>query len=225
MGDMILEVTRSSGISAFSSGFHFYDARPWPNGVLPIEFGPEITPKMQSEFFEHCAKWSRIAKVSCVARSTMRARPSKYLRVLTDPYRTCFSHVGMRRLGRVSEMNMHGCWTPGQLTHEIGHAFGLIHEHQRSDRDRYVRIDLTKVLPEYAYAYDRIKTSRQNGPYDFESIMHYPATAYAARPGDRVMTPQPGFESHAQTMGMTAFTTALPTELDGRALAEIYGTP
>ena len=31
----------------------------------------------------------------------------------------------------------------GLFNHEIGHVFGLLHEHQRPDRDTYIRVPAT----------------------------------------------------------------------------------
>lgn len=54
--------------------------------------------------------------------------------------------------------------------HELGHVIGLIHEHQRPDRDSYVTVtemnqNYMKIDPLYDY---------KKIPYDKHSIMHYP---------------------------------------------------
>ena len=55
--------------------------------------------------------------------------------------------------------------------HEIGHAIGFYHEHQRADRDNYVELLKDKGHPvNYAKRHER----EQHGQYDFYSIMHYP---------------------------------------------------
>ena len=69
------------------------------------------------------------------------------------------------------------------FNHEMGHVFGLLHEHQRYDRDGYVRVRSTgsnyqKIhrLREHRFLwfrwYDEISTNFST-PYDYHSIMHY----------------------------------------------------
>ncbi|WP_151040926.1 M12 family metallopeptidase [Bacillus safensis] len=64
-----------------------------------------------------------------------------------------------------------GKFTVGNLIHEIGHAFGLMHEHQRPDRDDYVIIDQSVATDEN---YKILDNGTKFGPYDCCSIMHYP---------------------------------------------------
>jgi hypothetical protein len=217
--DMVLDI-QPSQFGSMSTAFSSYRSRAWTNGVVPVAFSPEVSGSSIDFFFEQCRKWTKLAHVRCVPY----AREFNYLYVAADPSRGgCYTDVGMK-LGQ-NFMNMPGCWTAGQLTHEIGHVFGLIHEHQRSDRDLYIQVDVTKVLDDYKFAYDKFGDSIHHGPYDFMSIMHYPRNSYAKRPGDSVMTPRPGYEQYATSMGMTIWTTAHPTALDGASLAKIYGLP
>ncbi|MBY0369567.1 hypothetical protein K2X33_02700 [bacterium] len=58
--------------------------------------------------------------------------------------------------------------------HEMGHIIGLGHEHQRSDRDRYVKIADYTNLPENTRGwYGIIYGQREYGSYDLQSVMHY----------------------------------------------------
>ncbi len=66
------------------------------------------------------------------------------------------------------------------ILHEVGHALGLAHEHQRADRHLYVEpideIQYQKDLQEgQQIGRQTVNESVPFGPYDPHSIMHYPA--------------------------------------------------
>jgi hypothetical protein len=62
--------------------------------------------------------------------------------------------------------------------HEIVHALGMWHEHERTDRDQFVVYDDTCVAWENEDEFEKETDSIDLGPYDFVSIMHYRHTTY-----------------------------------------------
>ena len=71
----------------------------------------------------------------------------------------------------------------GEPVHEIGHTLGLIHEHNRPDRDSHVTIHTDHVIPGYRFLLGSWWSGnvKDNGePYDYASIMHYPAKVSTA---------------------------------------------
>jgi hypothetical protein len=59
------------------------------------------------------------------------------------------------------------------VLHEIGHVLGLLHEHQRSDRDVYIKMLIDPMNPDFIKWDTSINMSL---PYDPESVMHYGIT-------------------------------------------------
>lgn len=85
-----------------------------------------------------------------------------------------WSFVG--RKGGVQELGLHPLEsTVGSAIHELGHSVALMHEHSRRDRDNYVNVIYSNILPEWRHAYD-IEQRPQNkySDFDFNSIMLYP---------------------------------------------------
>jgi astacin len=69
----------------------------------------------------------------------------------------------------------------GAVIHEIGHTAGLFHEQSRHDRDSYVTIMWDQIIEEYKgnFAIPDASISKDIIAYDYDSIMHYGAYAFA----------------------------------------------
>jgi hypothetical protein len=81
----------------------------------------------------------------------------------------CNSPVG-RQGGRQEVLCAVGSGkTDGNVMHEIGHSMGLIHEHQRPDRDKFVEVTREGGNFDKRTGHDVAAV----GKYDLGSIMHY----------------------------------------------------
>lgn len=68
----------------------------------------------------------------------------------------------------------------GNVLHEMGHAVGLFHEHQRPDRDEYVTVTSSDSVN---YGKKSDSEVIELTPYDYLSIMHYGTSSRLSVPG------------------------------------------
>lgn len=178
----------------------------WEAGVMPVEFDGSISQARRDQFMNICnTVWANGTNISCVERTSQ----SGYLYVddTEDDSRAtnCFSVIGQaRRLTRYNlNLGANGCWSNHTVAHEMGHAFGFIHEHQRPDRDTFVTIDFSNVRSNAVGNFNRITSlqDRQTA-YDFSSVMHYAANAFAVDAGRPTIIPKAGYTAPAN-MGST----------------------
>ena len=96
----------------------------------------------------------------------------------------CWSYVG--RQGGMQEINIGNC-DFGAIVHEICHAIGMFHEQSRSDRDQYISINWNHIEPSQHQNFEKhVYSGIDIGPYDYHSIMHYPAWAFSNTGGQTI---------------------------------------
>ncbi|CAL8138888.1 unnamed protein product [Orchesella dallaii] len=105
----------------------------------------------------------------------------------------CWSYVG--KIGGRQPLNLqpgpgpHCIWH-GTMAHEMIHAIGFFHEQSRIDRDDYVIIQWDNIQPGTAHNFDKINTDAQGVTYDYLSLMHYDAYAFALDPSRPTIVPK-----------------------------------
>nr|XP_019962868.1 PREDICTED: high choriolytic enzyme 1-like isoform X1 [Paralichthys olivaceus] len=103
----------------------------------------------------------------------------------------CWSTIGKDGGRQVVSLSVNGCLDRGIIQHELLHALGFHHEHTRSDRDQYVRINWGNIPAVNVFDFHKMDTNNLNTPYDYSSVMHYGRTAFAETFGAETITPIP----------------------------------
>ena len=188
----------------FISGSQFR----WPGGVISFRIDPALPDPQRVH--DAIAHWQSRTPIRFVARTgetdfvTFRPSPNG-----------CSSPVG--RQGKEQFINLGVNCRMGNVIHEIGHTVGLWHEQSREDRKNFIRLDLANVIPGKEHNFNQhVIDGDDIGAYDYGSIMHYSAFAFAldtTRP--TIITPNG--EAIGQREGLS--------EGDVAAVKAVYGFP
>ncbi|CAL1266936.1 unnamed protein product [Larinioides sclopetarius] len=120
-------------------------------------------------------------KNTCI-RFVKRTNERNFVHIVQK--RGCYSYVG--KINGAQELSLgRGCWYVGTIVHELGHAIGLYHEHQRSDRDQYLNVYSNNVIEGQIHNFQKTRANQEiiAGRYDYTSIMHYGNYAFSRQPG------------------------------------------
>lgn len=188
--------------------------RPWLGGGFVYAFSPDVAanPQRVATFESACRQLLGTTALPCTPRSAAPDAPD-YVYVISGGHD--FSYIG--RQGGCQVLSILSWNNPIIVAHEIKHALGWVHEHQHPDRDRYIEVNLDAV-PARNRAEFRVRNLGNEGPYDFESIMHFQPSDFA-RPGQAAYRPQPGHAEQAALVGQRRYL----SETDVAEIRAVYG--
>jgi hypothetical protein len=187
----------------------------WEDGIIPYYFTGNFSVEEILLIEEGMRRWESVCGVKFI-EVTPRSYAYEIKKILGSSSWT--SSIGENNISCFFNYGYSG--NPlKHIIHELGHCLGLIHEHQRPDRDSYVTIIWENIYPEYEHDFemrDNPLITEENYPYDYDSIMHYPRYAFSINGYETILP----VDSNADI----GFADDI-SPLDAERVREIYGPP
>lgn len=189
--------------------------RLWPDRTIPYTIDSNVPASVRQRITDAITHWSD----RTVLTLTPRASQEDFVRFQMTDVGSCRATLG-KRGGEQGVWLLEACDLQSVI-HEIGHAAGLQHEHQREDRDQYIVFS-----PEHLEIGSQVHyspTAPSIGPYNYASVMHYSEFSSFA------ISTEPTFETIPP--GMLMRQRDLRDEQQGLsagdidAVARLYGVP
>lgn len=209
----------------------------WPGGIVPYVFTTNVSPAEQVVYLDGMKEWELAANIQFVPRTTQ-----SYYVILDFDFNEGTNSYYASDPPVMTIDNL----SRAQVCHETGHLLGFQHEHVRIDRDSYIVVNFMNIQgytssegssstnlddesgggeagsggPSSLYLID--SNSTPNGPYDFESVMHYSRTLYSIDPATLdVIDPLPPYVyKYYNRIGNFALSVG-----DRAGAAYLYGQP
>lgn len=145
----------------------------WPNNTLYYVIDPTITnPARIQAAIDH---WTSRTPLKLV----QRVAETDYVRFVPTTGQ-CASSAGRIGGQQTIVLDEAGC-DLGAVIHEIGHAWGLLHEQSRLDRNTWLTMLYENIDSTLFSQFFQFRPARDVGYYDYGSIMHYPTVAFSLK--------------------------------------------
>jgi len=151
----------------------------WPKGIVPYTIASNVTTPTRVR--DAMKEWEAKTAIRFVARTTQAAYVTFTEEAGNGVCRANLGYDGTRQYVYLRDTKISTACSVGVLVHEIGHTLGFYHEHQRSDRDSYVKINWACVSSSAAFSI--MTNGVKVGAYDILSSMHYRSTSLTPKSG------------------------------------------
>jgi hypothetical protein len=150
------------------------NAQRWPGGVVPYYVDPSLA--QISGLIQQAAAQIATKTNNCI-RFVPRTNQQKYVRMFFG--NGCYSYVGVTGAGAQDLSLGRGCAYIGTVVHEMLHAVGFDHEQNRPDRDQFIYVNTTNILPGQEHNFNLRKDGRVWSSFDYNSVMLYGEKAFS----------------------------------------------
>jgi len=160
----------------------YSEARKWTDGIVYYKFHDNVDEDSKDVIVDCMMDFEDFSSLQFIEDNS-----KKYFVTIkiSTRSRNCITNIGMYK----STLELINTQSNKTIKHELGHAIGLHHEHQREDRNKYVKI-----------LWDNIKESKYRNfaivkddlipenlfEYDKKSIMHYSPFAFSINGKDTI---------------------------------------
>uniref|UniRef100_A0A8D8SAJ5 Metalloendopeptidase n=2 Tax=Cacopsylla melanoneura TaxID=428564 RepID=A0A8D8SAJ5_9HEMI len=168
----------------------------WKNRTVPYVISPLYDTESYITIYKAI---TTINFMTCVKFVPWDGKAKDYLLIWPIKYPAgCWSYVGRYGGPQIvslepPDINSDNCiGSEGRPMHELLHALGLFHEQSRSDRDKFVKINLDNVIPAFKNNFNKqsLKNTTYKFEYDYDSIMHYGPYFFSADKSKPTITPK-----------------------------------
>lgn len=146
----------------------------WKKGIIPFEVSDDCPHKARLR--KAIAHWNSKRVIRLIER---KRKEEDYVVFVKNEENYSSSKRG--RWGGKQYIYLASEVSEGTIIHEIGHTVGLVHEHNRSDRDDHIEVLWDNLVKD---SDSEFKESREDiqrlGKYDINSVMHYSSYTFAA---------------------------------------------
>lgn len=191
--------------------------QPWPDGIIYYEWDANIDFDTKMYALEAMDEWNNLCGLQFVDVTGENA--IYYIdRIFIYTGTANLSQIGW--IGGMQKLSLAASGASTSIAiHEFGHAIGLIHEHCREDRDKYITINYDNIKPGKRHNFDKVSGSLYTYPtiFDYSSIMIY--DSYIKDPAFVYDTTIPVMLTKA---GGEIQSSSVPTALDVQAINSMY---
>uniref|UniRef100_A0A1I7ZE19 Metalloendopeptidase n=1 Tax=Steinernema glaseri TaxID=37863 RepID=A0A1I7ZE19_9BILA len=192
----------------------------WPSSEIPFQiWGGDFN------FQQLIRRGIRMWEEHTCLRFRENAQRHDGIRFVLENGESCFTeHIG-HKVGFQDIIIGSECAEDYVVAHEIAHALGFWHTHQRPDREKFITINWNNVLEEATASFIPFRSmlqafgirqvSNQRLPYDYGSLMHYNAVAHAVKTSDYTIVPK-------ELKYLTTMGTEKIAFLDAKIINDIY---
>ncbi|GAV06148.1 hypothetical protein RvY_16179 [Ramazzottius varieornatus] len=177
----------------------------WSNGIIPYTINGTTSKLRNSDrrFIENALQQIQQALGGSCIQFVPRKTEVDFINFIKGF--ACFSNVGRQGGKQLISVTQDCLQEPGAIQHLVLHALGLFHENARVVRNTFVTINRDNVLPDainYFNAY--VDYGPSAGPYDVESLTHYPFTVFAMNQSGPTILPKKTNSRMGQLDGLSS---------------------